>query len=180
MAKAAIEEFALDEVWLMPSHLPPHKDIGLVAGVQHRWRMVELACRGDARLVPSALELRRSGTTYTVDTLKTLVHGSDARYVFIVGSDTLMQLETWRQPQMVFDLSEFIVFLRAGTDDTEAREKIRELVHRYGARIYTGLHRCMNVSSTSIRQRIQSGRPIAGLVPAPVQAYIEEHGLYSG
>ena len=179
MAKAAMQEFCLDQVWLMPSHLPPHKPVPSATSALHRWRMVELACENEPQLVPSALELRRSGTTYTVDTLRALTHNSDDRYVFIVGTDTVMLMETWKQPQAVFDLCDFIAFARAGVDDAAVGAKIMDLKMRFGARIYKGMHRCMDISSTQIRQRIQIGCPLAGLVPAAVEAYIEEHGVYS-
>ena len=180
MAKAALQEFELDQVWVIPSRIPPHKLDPFIASEQDRWAMVEIACAVEAQLVPCDIEMKRNGATYTVDTLRELSLYSDKTFSFIIGSDTLLQLETWKNPQTVFDLCEFVVFEREGIDQRQVAEKTAELKLKYGARITHGRHRCMQVSSTQIRECVQNGIPLAGLVPKAVEAYIEEHGVYRG
>ena len=178
MAKAALSEFEFDEVWVIPSRVPPHKHDPFMASEQDRWNMVEIACEGEPELVPCAVEMKRSGATYTVDTLRELSFLGDTHFTFIIGSDTLLQLETWKNPQEVFDLCDFAVFERSGIDSEEVAQKALALREKYGARILFGQHRCMQVSSTDIRERLQSGKTLAGLVPAAVERYIMEHGVY--
>ncbi len=180
MAKAALQEFALDQVWVIPSRIPPHKLDPFIASEHDRWRMVEIACAGEEQLVPCDIEMRRSGATYTVDTLRELSLSRDKSFSFIIGSDTLLQLETWKSPQAVFDLCDFVVFMREGVDAKQVADKTVQLKERYGARITHGKHRCIEVSSTQIREFIQNGMPLDGLVPKAVEAYIWEHGVYRG
>lgn len=178
MAKAALSEFLFDQVWLLPSRDPPHKPDPQMAPEADRWQMVVLACENEPGLVPCDIEMKRGGVTYTVDTLRELTADSDAAFTYIIGSDTLLLLETWRSPQAVFDLCDFAVFLRSGVDDAEVLQKIAEFTEKYGARIHLGRHRCMQVSSTEIRERAQAGQSLAGLVPGSVAEYISKNGVY--
>lgn len=178
MARAAVAEFAFDRVWLMPSRIPPHKHVPMMASEAHRLHMVELACEGEPKLTASALEMARTGVTFTVDTLRELHQRGDAAYTFIVGTDTVLLLDTWRNPQAVFDLCDFVAFKRVGVDEAEVAAKIRELRARYGARIRLGAHRCMEVSSSDIRARILANLPLKGLVPRAVEDFIHRHGVY--
>ncbi len=178
MARAALAEFEFGEVWVIPSRIPPHKHDPFMASEQDRWNMVEAACQDEPQLVPCAVEMKRSGATYTVDTLRELSLYRDSHFTFIIGSDTLLQLETWKNPPEVFDLCDFAVFERSGIDSREVAQKMEELRRKYGARILLGKHRCMQVSSTEIRERIRSGLSLIGLVPAAVERYIREHGVY--
>jgi nicotinate-nucleotide adenylyltransferase len=178
MARAALCEFGFDQILIMPACIPPHKHIPMMASETDRLSMVELACRDEPRIVPSALEIVRGGTTYTVDTLRELTSRGDASYTFVIGTDTVLQLETWRNPQEVFDLCDFVAFVRYGVDEAMVSGTIRELFAKYGARIALGLHRCMDVSSTQIRDRFKNGLSIRGLVPAAVEEYIRENGVY--
>ena len=72
LAKAAYEQYALDEIWLMPSKIPPHKAKKGILSEQNRLRMTELAAQTEPFFLASDWELKREGTTYTVDTMQEL------------------------------------------------------------------------------------------------------------
>ncbi|MBQ9989138.1 MAG: nicotinate-nucleotide adenylyltransferase [Clostridia bacterium] len=178
MARAALHECGLDEVWLMPSKNPPHKPLPHLAGEQDRLAMVALACETETGLYPSTVEIDRPGVTYTVDTLRQLSE-QPAEYCFIIGSDTVFQLETWREFEAVLAMICFVVFIRGGEDSAPVLEKIAFLKARYGAQFHVCQTECPDISSTEVRRLYQAGSSLAQtMVPAAVAAYIRERGLY--
>lgn len=177
MARTARDEFALQQVWLMPTRQPPHKRDGLTPAV-HRMRMVQAACEGERGLVASDVELLREGTTYTVDTMRYLYQCCPADYFFIIGGDTVLELHTWHEHAEVMKLCKFIVFLRKGVPAAPVQREIERLQSQYGARFHVSEHSCQEISSTEIRQRAQRGQRLAHLVPPAVEAYIRAHEVY--
>ena len=95
MAKAAMASAKLDHVLMLPSGVPPHKTG--VASALDRWYMLCAAVAQEPGLEPCRIELDRSGTTYTVDTLSVMREQfPKAELYYIIGSDTLMELHNWR------------------------------------------------------------------------------------
>src|SRR5438128_4595308 len=81
----------LDQVWLMPNAIPPHRTAAPVAPAQDRMRMVELAVAGHDRLVPSRMEVDRGGVSYTIDTVREIARGYPGqRFVLLIGSDAAL------------------------------------------------------------------------------------------
>jgi len=189
--------FGLDRVLFVPANIPPHKARAGTAPARDRMAMVELALRGRRRLVPSALEVRAGGTSYSIRTLrrvKRLFPG--ARVFFIVGADAFLEIETWKDWRTLLDEGLFIVVTRPGASLRAARrapgeayagrtravrrgERIAEDAFSPG-RIFLLPIEALPVSATDIRARIRAGRSIAGLVPASVARYIRERDLYGG
>ncbi|MBQ8316541.1 MAG: nicotinate-nicotinamide nucleotide adenylyltransferase, partial [Lachnospiraceae bacterium] len=96
LGKAAMEQYDLEEVWLMPSKLPPHKSHFAMLSEEHRLAMTKLAAQTDVRFKPSDFELGREGLTYTADTLELLTKEyPDVRFYFIVGGDSLIKFMHW-------------------------------------------------------------------------------------
>lgn len=178
MAVAARDALRLDRVLLMVAADPPHKRVAEAVAGAHRLRMAQLAAAGLPRVEASDLELRRTGRSYTVDTLCEL-HGRypGASLYWIVGSDMLHDMPTWHRVEEIFRLCEVAAFARAGQDggDGEAAERLRRA---YGARI-TLLHAPVDgVSSTQVRGRVYAALPVEGLVPDAALPYLYEQGLY--
>ena len=97
LGKAAMEQYDLEEVWLMPSKLPPHKSHFAMLSEEHRLAMTKLAAQTDVRFKPSDFELGREGLTYTADTLELLTKEyPDVRFYFIVGGDSLIKFMHWQ------------------------------------------------------------------------------------
>lgn len=177
MARTARDEFALQQVWLMPTRQPPHKHDGLTSAA-HRMCMVQTACEGESSLVASDVELLREGTTYTVDTMRYLREHRPADYFFIIGGDTVLELHTWHEHEQVMQLCKFIVFLRKGVPAAPVQQEIERLQSQLGAQFYVSAHSCQEISSTQIRQMAKQGRPLTHLVPPQVEAYIRRHEVY--
>ena len=177
IAREAHEELALDRVLLMPAASIAHKRAGADPGAAHRLRMCRLLVE-DARdataLSACALEVERGGSTYTVDTLEEL-HGMHphARLTLIVGADTARTLPSWREPRRLIALADLAVARRAGVSD----QAVLESVPRPG-RVRFLRAPLLEVSSSTVRERLAQGEQVNDLVGGAVASYISEHGLY--
>ena len=115
-AEAARQALALDELWFVPSHDPPHRPLDPLASPFHRFAMVSLVAAEHPAYRASDIELRRAGPSYTIDTLKEL-HGQGwrpAQLFFIVGVDAFADVASWRAYPAVLEAANFVVIPRAG------------------------------------------------------------------
>lgn len=181
LAEQALEEYRLDWVWFMPSGQPPHKTDHLVTPGAYRQAMVRLAIEVNPRFVYSDFELKRPGNTYSAQTFALLAKEYPCHeFYFIVGADSLYQIEKWYHPQEVMARTILLAAQREAKGDHRSfYQQIRYLEQTYGARILA-LH-CpeMDVSSAGLRQMAAEGADIAPYLPARVAAYIREHRLYA-
>ena len=177
VASDACTALDLERVLFVPAWSPPHKEIDDDVTAAERLAMTELAIAGDERFVASPVEIEL-GLRYTVDTLTEIGRRHPGRgLVFIIGSDTLLQLDTWHEPRRVLALAEVAVALRPGDKPGE----MQAVVQRWGSdRLSVIDAAAIDVSSTMVRERVRAGRPIRYLVPRAVEDYIREHALYKG
>ena len=173
LGRQAFEEYGLDSVWYMPSKTPPHKKDHRITSSKDRCAMVSAAIEEFPYFCLSDFEIKRTaGYTYTADTLRLLREEyQDTEFYFIVGADSIHDIEKWYHPEYVLQA---VTFLAADRESEEQKRsldtQIRYLEQKYGAKIRR-LH-CMemDVASAVIRERIASGEP--------VYRYIKQHGLY--
>lgn len=179
IAHIARRAAGLDEVLFLPDGEPPHKAASTLAPALSRYSMTVLAVWGQEGFRASDLEIRRSGTTYTVDTLKQLkaVYPGDEIY-YIVGADTLYQIEHWSRPQELGGLCSLVVVPRPGSDEAALRRQAEHVRQALNLRLILAEESGPDVSSTTIRERVARGESIASLVPQLVADYIAQHGLY--
>jgi len=169
-AENAREALSLDEVLFVPAAEPPHKPPASLAHAQDRLAMVALATAGNPSFVPSDLELRRAGPSYTVDTLVELRRARPGDELFlIVGSDTLGEMVSWRDPERIFALSTIAVQARPGVPSASSPVAARVLFVE-GPGLF--------LSASEVRKRVREGRSVRYLIPDAVAAYITAHGLY--
>ena len=178
MAEIARDEAALDRVLLMVAADPPHKrvDEGVPADV--RFRLVEIAVSGKARLEASDLEILRGGKSYTLLTLQELsAQNPEAELFLIIGSDTLTDLPNWYHPEEVLKIAGVLCVPRVGIDqdDEKTAQMLRE---RYGARVRLLSAKADVISSTEIRKRLFVGLPVEGMLPDAVEQAVYECGDY--
>lgn len=177
VARAALQELGLDRVVFLPDGDPPHKLPNCTP--QDRLEMVRLACQGEPRFVVSDMELRRQGRTYTVDTLMALRDSDpEAQLTYLIGSDTLYQLPTWRTIHKVTALARMAIVLRPGDERGEVRAKMDEFADTYGLDSVLLKTRGLPLSSSQVRQAVATGQDISALVPPAVARYIRDKGLY--
>ena len=171
-ARDAAERLGLDRVLLVLAARPPHKS-ATHAPAALRMEMLEAAVGDDPVLVASDLELRRSGPSFTVDTLAELraLH-PDAELVLLIGVDQWRRLGTWKDPEGIGRLARVAVMARDGEDPAgvDPGLAITPAVVPV-ARI--------DLSATEIRARVRQGRSIRHLVPEGVRRIIERQALYA-
>jgi nicotinate-nucleotide adenylyltransferase len=183
LAECCREACRLDEVWLVPAAIPPHKQGWELAPAKARLEMLELALAGNEQLRPSSVELDRGGVSYTVETLAQIhAQQPDDELFLLMGADSLGDLATWREPQRICELALPIVVRRAGSPPPEL-----DLLAAF-----VGLDRLAEVarwqvempiielSSTDLRTRAATGKSLRYRTPRAVEKYIETHGLYRG
>jgi nicotinate-nucleotide adenylyltransferase len=189
-AAAARDALALDEVLFVPSHVPPHRSADPRATMFHRFAMVALATAGLPGCRASDVELRRTGTSYTYETLDGLhAEGwAPSQLFFILGADAFAEIAQWREFDRVVQGTSLAVVGRTGTSlesalaRTPLRPRVRPLDQAREPSTSTGVYlieaATRDVSSTQIRAELTAGRSIAALVPETVERHIIRHGLY--
>jgi nicotinate-nucleotide adenylyltransferase len=198
-ALAAARAVDLERVLLVPSGTPPHRHQEPAASRFHRFAMTALAVLGREPLVVSDLEIAQSGPSYTFDTLARL-HATGltrSQLFFITGADAFAEIDTWSRYPQVLEMAHFVVVSRPGYPADGLQSALPALAGRMrgAAGIGTATRatasaateneillvdaRTPDVSSTEIRRRAERGESIHGLVPAAVETYIYQHGLYS-
>lgn len=178
LGEMAYEQFQLDKVLIMPTKHPYYKDITGNITEEDRVKMVQLAIADNCHFEFSDLELRREGTTYTVDTLKELHQKfPDDDFYFILGKDSLDYLEKWKDVTNIFALSKIIA---ASRDDLDHKidKKIDFLNRKYNAEIFRLDSPNLEISSSYLRWGLSVGRSCRYLVPDSVLSYIKEKRLY--
>lgn len=180
LAECAKAQLSLDEVWFMPAGDPYLKRSRKVSPAADRAAMTALAIEGHPGFRLSRLEMERSGETYTSETL-TILHAQypDVHFYFIVGSDSLYQLERWHAPETILRLATLVAAEREYADRPRSfGAQVRYLEECYGADVAVLPFEEMDISSTEIRARAARDEDITAFVPAAVAAYIEAHQLY--
>ena len=178
-ARAFMEQMWLDILYVIPTGVTPHKDMKGDATALDRLEMCRLAFGGMEGVIVSDLEMRREGKSYTVDTLREL-YDPDGRLFLLMGTDMLMTLDKWREPDEIFRLC-YPVYVRRETDgelDAPIVEKIKSYQEKYGKVVRRIVTPAIELSSTDVRAAVAEGFPIEGAVPPAVADYIHTHGLY--
>lgn len=178
-AREFIKQMWLDVLLVIPTGDSPHKKMSDGATARERLRMCELAFEGMEGVIVSDMELRRNGKSYTVDTLEEL-YDNDRRLFLLCGTDMLLTLDKWRDPDRIFELC-YPVYIRRESDialDEEIVEKVTYYRNKYGKNVVKLKAPVVEVSSSLVRERLEGGEDISDLVPEKVAAYIKEKGLY--
>ena len=192
LADDLLEILALDRVLFVPAKHPPHKDPTRLAPPEDRLAMVRLATDGHRGFEVSDLELARPGPSFTVDTLATLARPGLTLFL-VVGSETFLDLLSWREPRRVARLARLVIVPRVGSPfDTEsevAQKVLREIGVEGGFTTVDGgrvpergviVSRAasMPISASELRRRVREGRSLAFRLPPAVADYIRARGLY--
>mgnify|MGYP003294549643 CR=1 FL=1 len=156
LAKQAYQELNLDVVWFMPSKNPPHKDNYQIISEKDRTAMVELAIADYKFFKTSDIELKREGITYTSYTLEYLHQNySENEYYFIVGADSIFNIESWNRPKVLFKLATFVVACRDNVDYNELEKHCNYLQLKYNGQISIIHMDKVDISSSFIRDNIK-------------------------
>lgn len=180
MAERVRDACALDEVLFVPAGEPPHKEKDALSAPRHRYLMTLLATVENPHFWVHRVDLDRPGPHYTVDTLGRLAAelGDQAEIHFIMGSDSLADLPTWHEPDLLLSTFRIVVAARPGWDIAGIRSQLGDLYARHADRIQAVDVPAIGISSRMIRERIAAGESVRYLLPSVVERYIQHYGLY--
>lgn len=182
VARAALAGSAdLERIDFVPARRPPHKTLQPVAGPFDRFAMVALATAGEPRMGVNDVEVARDSTSYTIDTLRRIT-GQGHDVTLIMGSDSLADMESWRECGELLECARVLVYPRRPAVGEALVSRLPAWIRRRmegpGATITMLGESPDDVSSSDIRDRLRAGRSIAGLTPSSVEEYIRKHHLY--
>jgi len=179
LATLATEALQLDRVLFMPAAQPPHKRRQEISGATDRLLMTRLAISDNRDFELSAIEMERPGPSYTVDSVEELQRQIGARtsLYLVMAADSLSQIETWREPDRLLSLVEWVVGPRPGVELPQ-RAALDRRFGEAAKRIHLLSGPSLDVSSSEIRARVAAGHTIRYLVPRAVEELIVERGLY--
>jgi nicotinate-nucleotide adenylyltransferase len=175
-AAAAMECARLDRVLFIPSARPPHRGPAM-APAEDRLAMTRLAVQGEPGFEVSDLEIRRGGMSYTADTLAELHRARpDDELFLILGWDAARLFRTWREPERVNDLASIVIVARPGFQAPAPADVAAAGLDP--ARVTNCVVHTPDVSASELREALAVGESLAGKLPAGVDAYIADQGLY--
>ena len=180
VALAALEELGLDSVEFIPTFIQPFKQERKAADAADRLEMLERAIMPYDRFRINTAELDRGKVSYTYETLKAVKEARpDEQFFFIMGSDSIMTVETWYRGEDLMKLCDIVCGLRETVDRKEVKRKAAFLTKKYGVRVHLLEKPMLPISSTMIRNLLDEERPISGLVDPAVEQYIYRKRLYA-
>lgn len=174
IAEQARFELDLQRVFFVLTPNPPHKAATAISPAPQRLRMLLLALAAQPLFEVSTVELEREGVSYTVDTLRHFraqPEFAGADFFLIIGADSFLELNKWREPQTIIRLARLAVYARPGLDCRRAAPEFLQAAHLLGGPP-------LDISATDIRQRCSRGETIRELVPEAVHHYILVNELY--
>ena len=200
VARDVLRMYRLTRICFIPCASPPHKTEKGLAEAKDRYQMVSSALAGESDLVVSDVEIKRSGPSYTIDTLHHFrrQEAQGMELFFILGLDAFLEIHTWKSYCDMFRLAAFIVMGRPQTEPSTqpwttkavdfARRRISGdymlaasgdvLMHPRNEPIHLALVTPVPISSSQLRKMIRQEHPYKDWVDPSVAAFIERKGLY--
>lgn len=167
IANEVLMALELEEIWFMPTNIPPHKEYNHLVSNQDRVEMLRLATTDHKDFKLQTIELERGGRSYTYDTIKLLNEKyKNFRFYFIIGGDMVEYLPKWNKIEDLINIVTFVGVKRPGFTFDSPYEVIGVEVPQF------------DVSSSMIRDRILKKQSTKYLLPDNVRQYIEEKNLY--
>ncbi len=172
LAEQLREGLDLKKVIFVPSANPPHKKNSLVSSAEDRLRMTQIAIKDNPFFILSDLELKREGKSYTVDTLNEFKKLYPSSELFLLlGSDVLDEIESWKEPDKIFQEVKVVIALRPGLDKIDQKNK-------FAQKSLSVPINGLDISSTQIREKVRAGKSIRYLVPPGIEEFIQVKSLY--
>lgn len=179
IAEYAREEFQLENVLFLPTGHSPHKLKQKITEASMRCDMIKLAIADNPFFELDFTEVKAERLSYTYLTLLELKKAYPmAELYFILGADSLFDLEDWKKPEEILSNCNILAAYREGEGQKNFQKQIDYLNEKYDAHIYPLHTPSFEVSSREIRSRVSKNQTIRYLVPKEVEAYIQKTGLY--
>ena len=180
LAERCREEAGLEEVWFLPSYMPPHKTERTITRFEQRCEMVALATAGQPAFRVERIEKELPPPSFTSETLAELrARHPEHEFSLVIGGDSLREFPTWHNPRKVLELARLVAVPRPGTSAVTAGELAAKLeLPAEGVRLLLVECPAIDIASREIRARVKEGKSIRFLVPRSIEEYIRERKLY--
>ena len=179
LAQNAMESFHLDDILFVPSGTPWLKESTKVLSKSKRVSMTGIAIEDNPRFALSTIEIDREGNSYSYETVEELKkHNPGVDFYFIMGADSLLQIESWKCPDRLMKECTLLVAVRDDCDREGLEKQISYLKDRYEATIEILPADRIDISSTKIREMIMEGRSVRYMLPDAVIVFIKKNHLY--
>lgn len=177
LAMEAINYKNLDEVWFIPTGNPNFKQDKNVTDKQKRFEMVKIATQDNKKFKVCDYEINKNGVTYSWETMKYLRENYDYDFYFIMGEDSLMSVETWENAEDFLKNTKILACIRRQEEMSKLDVKINDLKSKgyFVEKIPTSF---IDISSTKIREKVQTNQDFRYFVPNQVFEYIVRNKLY--
>ena len=179
-AKAFVQAVQPEKMLIIPSYIPPHKEVETPVSCEERVEMCRLAFGELPNVEINEMEINRGGKSYTVDTLRCLADAyPEYQIAFLIGTDMMLTLDQWYQPEEIFSLCDMYCVRRENISDLDAQilEKNAEYLARFGKKVTFIDAPVLEISSSEVREALAHGSQKKWLAPE-VEAFIRERGLY--
>ncbi len=171
LAKSLLQEAALDEVWFLVSPQNPFKQNQQLLDDDKRLQLVRLALKEEPQLMASDFEFHLPKPSYTWNTLQALEREyPERKFTLLIGGDNWEAFDKWYRYEDILKRYPIIVYPREGSKVSDVKFQVSDIQI-----VETPL---INISSTQIRQRLQEGKSVRGLVNTEVAMVIEQEHLY--
>ena len=171
LAKSLLQEAALDEVWFLVSPQNPFKQNQQLLDDDKRLQLVRLALKEEPQLMASDFEFHLPKPSYTWNTLQALEQEyPERKFTLLIGGDNWEAFDKWYRYEDILKRYTIIVYPREGSKVPGVKFQ--------GSEIQIVETPLINISSTQIRQRLQEGKSVRGLVNTEVAMVIDQEHLY--
>lgn len=162
----------IDELWVLLTPFPPHKQTENQVPYTIRLTLLEAAFGDTPKLSINTIENRLPKPSYSVQTIRHLKDEyPDATFYYCMGEDSLAHFHTWKYYAEILEECELLVAKRPGVSHDEVEDRILSRTHFVS-------HTPLEISSSSIKERVDSGKSIKELLPKTVHKIIEKEQLY--
>ena len=175
MANYVMNVYDFDSILFIPAYKPPHKEFDDDLA-NHRLQMVKIAIQGENSFGLSNIEFQNERFSYTYLTIQELYkrYKIDGKINFIIGTDAFKEIDSWYEADKLKELVHFIVFPR----ETNIDHDRLSLLHYKGFKFSLAKMEFINLSSSTLREKLQNGQSVGALMPPEVLEYIHKLGLY--
>ena len=165
----------VDEIFLMPDKIPPHKSCDILADDEIRIEMCKIAVEDFSKAKVCLIEFEREGRSYTFDTVTLLKEKYPEKdFTFVMGGDMLASFDLWYKYDELIGMIDFIAFKRVDTDEELFNSKA-EYLKLKGMKLKIMDEIIPNTASSSIRKDFSSAKDY---LPTKIYDYLRERGIY--
>ena len=178
LANHAVRECGIDKLIFMPAFISPFKQNRRTAPGKDRAAMIESILGYNKAFCLSRYEIGKEGPSYTYDTVMHWKQILDGKLSFILGFDSVIEIDTWYRGEEILKEVSLITARRPYANDSDGWNKIQYYREKFGTETTVLEMAPVDASSTEVRMNVHAGMPISDLVAPEVERYISEHDLY--